>query len=112
MQSELLRLLRIAESRPCLSKQPILDEVRRIAAMRLWEALTVAQRAYAFGLVGKPLPATLDWDAMPLESQLAISRTVLQWSPAFVPTTAPTNAKPAARSVQAEPGPPALPVGC
>lgn len=97
MDSQLLRLLAIAERRPCLSKEPILDEVRRIAAQGFWNQLNVPQRAYCVGMVGAPLPEALDWDDMPLEAQLAMSKTVMRWAPAIPgkpKTPSPTPAAP------------------
>lgn len=113
MEPDLLQLLRLAEEHPSLAKEHVLDEVRRMAAQRLWPRLTEAQRAYACGLLHGSLPASLEWHAMPAQARTIVSSGVLRWAAACQSSerAATSYAKSNAQPPQAEPGP-TTPVGC
>lgn len=111
MESDLLTILRLVEDYPGIAKEHVVDELRRMAAERLWHRLTETQRAYACGLLHGSLPSNLDWSAMPAQARTIVATGVLRWAAACFPAT-PSSPKPAATRAQAEPGPTATPVGC
>lgn len=103
LQADLLRLLRIAETRTRLCKEPILNEVRRIATRRAWAGMSEPEKAYLFGIAKAPLPAAIEkWDDLSLESQLAVSKGIAEW--AFLPRLDPENAASAPPSAAASVG--------
>lgn len=108
MEADLLDLIRLMEEHPAIAKEHLLDELRCVAARRLWPRLTDVQRAYACGLLHGGLPTNLDWSAMPSPARNIIATGVLRWAKACLAT--PSSPRPAATPRQAEPGP--TPVGC